>query len=426
MSLPYTIVRIYTSEEARCDGKPLPQAVVNYVHGLKVAARCLVTKAVEGCYENGEMATFGVEVLSYNMPLVITVIMPSAEKDAALPGLERMVEDGIMTVEEKEVLWHRSRRHVIPRQVRVKDVMTKAPVSVPFSAPAGAVVKALLSSSFRGLPVTGESGRPAGIITQGDLLRRAGMPLRAGLLPELAAHHLGPLEKALEKFHARELMSPSPACVKEDDLLSAAVDTMLKKGLKRLPVTDKDGRLTGMLSRLDVFKAILDRTPDWDALRRSAVAVSGAGTVKEAMRRDTPSVGPEAPVWDAVKLIETTDIKRVAVLDGGGRLLGLISDKALLGAFSGHKAGLWDYFMSRLSFTSAGEKHKELLRELRARTAGEVMLTEVFSVGEDEPLDAAIKLMVDRKLKRVPVLDKAGVFKGMLTRDSILRAGAGR
>ena len=424
MSLPYTVVKIYASEESRCEGKPLPQAVMNYLRGLKVPARCLVARAVEGCYENGETATFGVEALSYNMPLEITVIVPSAEKDAVLPGLERLVGDGLMTVEEKNVVWHRSGRHVIPRQVRVKDVMTKAPVSVPFSAPAAAVVKVLLSSGFRGLPVTDEAGRPAGLITQGDLLRRAGLPLQLGLLPELAAHHLGPLQQALEKFHARELMSPSPTCAREDDLLPSAVETMLKKGLKRLPVTDKAGRLAGMLSRLDVFKTILDKAPDWDALRRSGVAVSGAGTVKEAMRRDTPAVGPDAPVWDAVGLIETTDIKRVAVLDKDGKLLGLVSDKVLLGAFSGHRAGLWDYFLSRLSFTPAGEKHKELIKAMQARTAGEIMLTEVFSVGEDEPLAAAIKLMVDRKLKRVPVLDKAGVFKGMLTRDSILRAGA--
>jgi hypothetical protein len=98
----------------------------------------------------------------------------------------------------------------------------------------------------------------------------------------------------------------------------------------------------------------------------------------------------------------------------------------LLNAFSEHKAGILDYFVSKLSFTAAGRRNKEFLRALRAKTAGEIMRTDIFSLREDEPIDEAIKLMVAKKLKRVPVLDKDGVFKGMLTRDSILRAGAAK
>ena len=426
MPLLYTVVRIYTSEEARYEGKPLSQAILNYVHGLKISARCLVSKAAAGCYENGEIATFGVEVLSYNMPLEITVILPSGEKDAVLPVLERMTEDGIMTVEEKEVLWHKSRKQLIPRQVKVRDIMTAGPVSVPVTAPAVEIIKILAEAGFRGIPVTGSDGRPAGIVTQGDLLRRAGMPLQLGLLTDLAAHHLKVLEKTLSGFSAKDLMSSPVVIVNEEENLSAAVEMMLKNSLKRLPVLDKDGKLAGMLSRLDVFKTILEKTPDWQSLKRSEVILSNVKTVREAMRQDTPVLPPDAPVWDAVKLIETTDIKRVAVVGVDGKLLGLISDSVLLNAFSEHKAGIWDYFVSKLSFTAAGRRNKEFLRALRAKTAGEIMRTDIFSLREDDPIDEAIKLMVAKQLKRVPVLDKDGVFKGMLTRDSILRAGAAK
>ncbi len=424
MPLPYTVVRIYTSEEAKFEGKPLSQAVVNFIHGLKLSARCLVSKAAAGCYENGEIATFGVEVLSYNMPLEITVIFPSREKDAVLPALERMTEDGIMTVEEKEVRWHKSHKQLIPRQVKVRDVMTASPVSVKLSATAGELMKLLSESEFHGLPVIDQDGRPAGIVTQGDLLRRAKVPMQVGLLTELAAHHLKSLEDSLTGFTAKDLMSAPPVAVKEDARLSDAVETMLENGLKRLPVVDKDGKLAGMLSRLDVFKTILDKAPDWQALKKSQVILANVKTVREAMRHDTPVLKTDAPVWDAVELIETTDIKRVAVVDGGGKLLGLISDRVLMSAFFGHKAGIWDYFVSKLS--PAGHKHKEFQQAARAKTAGEIMRTDIFSLHEDDLIDDAVKLMVAKQLKRVPVVDKAGVFKGMLTRDSILRAGAAK
>ena len=47
------------------------------VHDLKIAARCLVTKGIEGAYENGEIATGQIEVLSYNMPVRITIVAPA-------------------------------------------------------------------------------------------------------------------------------------------------------------------------------------------------------------------------------------------------------------------------------------------------------------------------------------------------------------
>jgi len=50
------------------------------------------------------------------------------------------------------------------------------------------------------------------------------------------------------------------------------------------------------------------------------------------------------------------------------------------------------------------------------------MLTDIHSVREDDPIEEALQLMVARKLKRVPVLDGQGRFKGMLTRDTLLRS----
>jgi len=40
-------------------------------------------------------------------------------------------------------------------------------------------------------------------------------------------------------------------------------------------------------------------------------------------------------------------------------------------------------------------------------------------------IEEAIGLMVDRSLKRLPVVDSEGRFAGMISRDSLLRAGFG-
>ena len=65
----------------------------------------------------------------------------------------------------------------------------------------------------------------------------------------------------------------------------------------------------------------------------------------------------------------------------------------------------------------------QLHEYLRAKTAGEVMSTNIVTVQEDAPIDEAIRLMLERAIKRLPVVDSEGKYKGMVSRDSLLRAG---
>jgi len=59
-------------------------------------------------------------------------------------------------------------------------------------------------------------------------------------------------------------------------------------------------------------------------------------------------------------------------------------------------------------------------------TAGAVMTTELVTVREELLIEEAIGLMVEKALKRLPVVDADGRFKGMVSRDSLLRAGFGK
>ena len=262
-----------------------------------------------------------------------------------------------------------------------------------------------------------------GVITQGDLIVRAGMPVRLGLLEELDRGDAHTLLESMSPRPAREIMSQPAVTVGADDPLVDAVEIMLAKGLKRLPVVDGDGRLAGMLARLDVFHAIARETPGWRALQCRQVQVANARFVGDIMRRDTHQVPPEAPVSDVIAVIAAGDIQRVAVVDAGGRFLGLISDRILLAAFAEHRAGFWDYLLGKLSFTEIGHRHKAFLESLQAKTARDVMLTDPVTVREDTAIDEAIRIMTNKRIKRLPVLDAEGKFLGMVSRDSMLRAG---
>ena len=425
MPLKYSVIEIYSNEEARCQGKPLSEAVSTFLRGLKIAARCIVMRGIEGSYENGEVATQNILVLSFNMPLKIEIVLPSAELGLVLPTLEEMVGEGIVAVREIELRSHQTRERLLPRQIKVKDLMTVSPSKVSPSTSLSEVAGLLLTSIFNAVPVVDGENRAIGIITQEDLIYRAKMPMRLGLLAESDQERVDTVLDSLQSRKAEEIMTRPVVFVKEDEFATEAVELMIEKKLKRLPVLSKRGKLVGMLSRVDIFSAIMKESPDWKAFQKNRIIVGNLRLVSDIMRRDTNAVSPETSIEDVIRIIDSDDIQRVAVLEKDGTFLGLISDRDLLAAFSDEHTGIWDYFVSIVPFTERGRQHKETRAHLRNKTAAEVMKTDLITVSEDTTLSEAIKLMTEKALKRIPVVDSGGKFEGMISRDEILRIGFG-
>ena len=424
--LNYKGIEIFTSEAARYKKKPLIDAVIAYIHGLKIAARCVVTRGIAGCYESGEVATGRLEVLSHNMPIRIYIVLPAAESQKVIDGLNGMMGEGIVAVHDLNVLSHRADNAFFPRQLMVRDVMTPDPERIGPATPLSDAVRMLLPSIFSGLPVVDESDRPIGVVTQGDLIRKGGMPLRLGLLAESDEGRRDAVLAQLAGRRAEAVMTAPAVKISEDRPLSEAVELMLNKKVKRLPVVDARGRLTGMLSRLDIFRTVMREAPDWNAFRAQKVEVARLRRVGDIVRRDTQTVTAETPLEEVVRIIDRNDLQRVAVLDKEEKLLGLISDRDLLRFFKPAQEGIWG-LLARMKqpFTQDACQSGDLQRCLSETQAGDVMTTDLITVREEMLIEEAIGRMIEKGLKRLPVIDAEGRFKGMISRDSLLRTGFG-
>ncbi|MCL1979881.1 MAG: DUF190 domain-containing protein [Proteobacteria bacterium] len=416
--LDYQAIEIFTNEEARHQGKPIADAVIQYIRGLKIAARCMVTRGIAGCDESGEVATSRLELLSYNLPIRISIILPAAIASQVLAGLDPMIGNGIIAVRDLTMVSHKAATTFFPRQLAVRDVMTASPARVTAESPASEAAYLLLSSIFTGLPVVDGQGCPVGVVTQGDLISRAGLPLRLGLLAESAP---ADIDAALAHRRVGEIMTAPAVTIKNDRPLAEAVELMLARQLKRLPVVDQTGQLVGMLSRLDIFKTAMREAPDWAAFRAQNIAVYNLQTVADIVRRDTLTVAADTPIDRLIPIINHNDLQRVAVVDGDGRLIGMIADSDLLGYFKPDPEGLRALF-SRL----ARPFGKDLAHRLANTTAGEIMRTDIPTVRESMAIEEAIRLMITERQKRLPVVDDHGRFQGMISRDSLLRSGFGQ
>lgn len=414
MSIKYSVIEIFTSEETHYKGKPIWEAIMESIKSLKIAARVGVYKGIAGCSENGEVSINTIEVLSYNMPIKIEITLPSTQVDTALNVIDKLVANGIISTRETNVHIHRIEKRLIPSQIKVKDAMSESPVSINVDASAEQIIRLLLSSDFNAVPVVDAGNHPIGIVTQSDLISRGAMPMRLGLLvlmqPEKLDEHLTGI-----RLKASDLMTKPVITVNQDEPLSAVVNIMLKKEIKHIPVICDDGTLAGMIARYDIFRTIAAETPDWDVMQSqcSLIDVAKAVYVRDIMRRDTLSVIPDAPIEDVISVIDRNDIQRVAVVDDDGRLMGLISDSSLLALFTDQHESLWDMLSNRISFSGKS----------KTRTASDVMKTDLVTVNEDTTIEEAIRLMAEHGIKRLPVVDDEGIFKGMISRDSVLRAG---
>ena len=419
--LHYQAIEIYTSEDERYQGRPVAEAILDYIRSLKIAARCLVTRGIAGCTENGELATGRLEVLSYNLPLRITIILPAAATEGVLAGLDERVTDGIIALRDLDVVRHKTSRTLFPRQLLVRDVMTPDPRQVTADSPLDQAARLLLGSIFTGLPVVDGAGRPIGVLTQGDLIASGLLPLRLGLLAASDADRVAAVMRGLAERRVAEVMTRPAVTIEADRPLTEAVELMLARQLKRLPVVDRQGRLAGMLSRLDIFTTVMRETPDWNGFRAQEIEVGNLRTVADILRRDTQTVAPEATMDAVVGIIDATDLQRVAVVDKDGRLQGIISDSDLLRAFKPDPGGPGQLF-ARLARSLRGEMDQRLART----RADEVMDANPVTIREDALIGEAIRLMTEGRLKRLPVVDADGRFRGMLSRDSLRRTGYGR
>jgi len=218
-------------------------------------------------------------------------------------------------------------------------------------------------------------------------------------------------------------MSSPVITIYQENHVGEAADLMLKKELKRLPVIDKNGRMVGILSRLDIFKTITAESPDWNRISSMNVEISDIRYVRDIMQREVHTVMKTTPVNEIIKFIDSSSIQHVAVVDESGHLAGMISDKDLIGVSAEHQAGIWDYLMARIPVQELSRKHQDLIKKTKMKTAENVMKTDLVTVMEDTRIDEAIKLMVDHVIKLLPVVDNRKIFKGMISRDSVLLAG---
>jgi CBS domain-containing protein len=144
----------------------------------------------------------------------------------------------------------------------VADVMTRHVLSVAPDATVEDAAKMMLARGISGLFVVDAKGDLAGVVTEGDLLRRDELGTERNR-PWWLRLLVSPGRQAADftRTHGRrvrDVMTEEVISVASDANLEAVVDTMEKHRIKRVPVTE-GGRVIGVVSRSDLLRALVGR-----------------------------------------------------------------------------------------------------------------------------------------------------------------------
>ena len=304
---------------------------------------------------------------------------------------------------------------VSPLSMHVKDVMSTEVVTVSPTAPLAQVFELLLQRRVKAVPVV-DAGRVVGIITGGDLLRRAGMGLRLSLQRALPAEALAEQSRQLaaQGRTAAEVMTAPVVTVRDQARVSEAARLMAGQHIKRLPVVDAQGALVGVVSRLDVLATLASASQASDEVPQLAAGTPHVAS--DVMFRDVPTVGPDTPLNEVLNKLVATPLRRVVVVDESRHVLGIIVDADLLARISPQQTpGIFHALIARFSYAPA-----DVLPI--SGYAADVMVREVFTVREDTPLAEIVQTMIEKRVKRLVVTDTEGRLVGMVDRQSLLRA----
>lgn len=186
-----------------------------------------------------------------------------------------------------------------------------------------------------------------------------------------------------------------------------------------ITVVDRPARIDRVLGAVrEMAPNALITAQEVDVLQSGSAFKEGLPdvNVSEVMRHEVAAVAPDTPITQVVELLLGKNFTAIPVIDAQRKVVGMVSDNDLL-TRGGMKLTL-NRSMAAADPDFVRKLHESL--DDPQRKVSDVMTTDVVTVSPDTVLGSAAKLMVQKHLKRLPVVDQAGTLVGILGRLDIL------
>jgi CBS domain-containing protein len=139
--------------------------------------------------------------------------------------------------------------------------------------------------------------------------------------------------------------------------------------------------------------------------------------VREIMTREVLTVPAEMPLWEVAQSMAARGVSGVPVVERSGKVVGVISEKDFLRVMGAKE---YPNFMAVIA--RCLKEKGCVVAPIQQSTAGDIMSRPPVVVSEDAPVVEVVRILRERTINRVPVVDSEGKIVGIVSRGDILKA----
>ncbi len=141
---------------------------------------------------------------------------------------------------------------------------------------------------------------------------------------------------------------------------------------------------------------------------------------KDIMTSSPITITQDKLVKDAAKLMTEKNISALPIVDGEGNLVGIITESDFVGSAVDIPHALASIKQLFNENFSGGKNVEEICAKAKEKPLKDVMTKNVRTISESVSLTDVVTLMIEKELKRVPVVDGKKLV-GIITRKDIMK-----
>jgi CBS domain-containing protein/ribosome-associated translation inhibitor RaiA len=238
---------------------------------------------------------------------------------------------------------------------KVGDLMSRRPVTVSPDEEVSKVLGKMKRHDVHEVPVV-EGKRLLGMVSYSTVLKRRNLPLTTRV----------------------DSILVRPPRVREEDDLPHVAEILMSSGYRAVPVVRNDS-LVGLISRTDLVRAI-SQAKEFDQVK-----------VRDVMTPEPHVVRDEEGILKARELMRDLDERAIPVVDGEGRLTGVVGLKDLVGVLT----------RPRKKPTTGDVSGEKVTVDVEVKG---VMSVPPITVGPEETAAQAARLMDEHRISSVVVV----------------------
>lgn len=141
---------------------------------------------------------------------------------------------------------------------------------------------------------------------------------------------------------------------------------------------------------------------------------------KDIMKKSVVFVEENDTIEEVLKVLMKNNVSGLPVVNQNGEVVGVVTEQDLITKEKGLNIPSYIEFVASILFIDGDLKYNTNHEKIITLTAKEIMSTPAFTVLSDAPIEEIASVMVNRRINRVPVIDKDRRLVGIIGRSDLL------